>query len=71
MEDKINAYNKISLAIKSSRNELHLQTCSVMIGVFAMRYNDESMKALLKDEWIKKRKKVRASRFKDVFVINN
>ncbi|HEY0029901.1 MAG TPA: hypothetical protein VGC65_04005 [Bacteroidia bacterium] len=49
MKDKIKAYHKISQAIHSSKNELHLQTCSVMIGVFSMRFDDESIEALLKD----------------------
>ncbi len=49
MKDKIRAYYKISQAIKSSQNELHLQTCSAMIPVFRMRFEDESIEALLKD----------------------
>ena len=71
MKDKIMAFNKISLATKSSKNELHLQTCSVMIGIFAMRYNDESMRALLKDQLDNKRKKIRRPRFEDAILINN
>ncbi len=73
MKDKIKAYNKISQAINSSKNELHLQTCSVMIGVFSMRFNDDSMKELLKNEMDSKRSKilVRRSRFEDVLMINH
>ena len=65
------AFNKISLATKSSKNELHLQTCSVMIGIFTMRYKDESMRAILKDELDNKRRKIRCSRFEDVLLSNN
>jgi hypothetical protein len=71
MKEKINAYNKISRAIKSSRNELHLKTCSVMIGLFNMRYNDEHMKDFLKEELDDKRRKIKTSRFEDVLMVNH
>ncbi|MEW6468848.1 MAG: hypothetical protein AB1458_07990 [Bacteroidota bacterium] len=65
MKDKIKAYNKIRKAIHSSKHELHLQTCSIMIGVFSMRFRDASMEALLKEEMDNKDQKIRSkySRF--------
>lgn len=65
MKDKIKAYHKISQAIQSSKNELHLQTCSVMIGVFSMRFDDESIEALLKDAMDKKNKEILEKRFRE------
>lgn len=58
MEDKIKAYHKIHKAIYGSKNELHLQTCITMVEVFDAKFNDESMKALLKDEINNKRQRM-------------
>jgi hypothetical protein len=63
-KDKINAYNKIRRTILGSRNELHLQTCSIMIGIFTLRFNDENMKDLLKYEIDHKRNEILTSRKK-------
>ena len=72
MKDKIKAYNKISQVINSSKNELHLQTCSLMIGLFNIRFNDESMKAILKNEMDNKRRTLmKRSRYKDALVTNH
>jgi hypothetical protein len=65
MKDKIRAYHKISQAIHSSRNELHLKTCSVMIGVFRMRFDDESIEALLKDSMDHKNQEILERRFRE------
>jgi hypothetical protein len=59
MNKKIKAYHKIRRAIHSSKHELHLHTCTVMIRVFSLRYKDESMKALLKEEIDSKRQEMR------------
>jgi hypothetical protein len=59
MNKKIKAYHKIRRAIHSSQHELHLHTCSVMISVFSLRYQDESMKALLKEEIDTKKREMR------------
>lgn len=68
MKDKINAYHKIRRTILGSRNELHLQTCTIMIGIFVMRYKDESMKTLLKNEIENRRSEIlsQRSRYKKV-----
>ena len=71
MKDKIRAFNKISSAVKSSKNELHLKTCSVMIGLFNMRYNDERMKAFLKNELDNKRKRIKSLKFEDVLLVSH
>lgn len=34
-------FNKIMSNIVSSKNELHLRTCTVMIGMFSMKFIDE------------------------------
>ena len=65
MKDKIKAYHKISQAIQSSKNELHLQTCSVMIGVFSMRFDDESIEALLKDSMDHKHREILEQCFRE------
>jgi hypothetical protein len=64
MEDKIRAYHKIRRTIRGSRNELHLQTCTIMIGIFSVRYKDESMRILLKNEVENKRNEILAKRAK-------
>jgi hypothetical protein len=64
MKDKLNAYQKIRRTIQGSRNELHLQTCTIMIGIFTVRYKDESMRVLLKNEIENKRNEIIASRSK-------
>jgi hypothetical protein len=61
MNKKIKAYHKIRRAIHSSKHELHLHTCSVMISVFILRYKDESMKALLKEAMDSKKQEIRYS----------
>ena len=63
MKDKIKAYHKISQTIHSSRNELHLKTCSLMIGIFSMRFKDESIEALLKDTIRNKKKEIKEKHF--------
>jgi len=70
MKDKLNAYQKIRRTIQSSRNELHLQTCTIMIGIFTVRYKDESMRVLLKNEIENKRNEIVASRSKLKNVLN-
>ena len=65
MKDKIRAYYKINQAIHSSKNELHLKTCSVMIGVFRMRFADDSIEALLKDAVNSKNQEILARRFRE------
>lgn len=50
MNKKINAYYKIHRAINSSKHELHLHTCSIMLSVFNLRYQDSSMVTLLQDQ---------------------
>lgn len=65
MKDKIKAYHKISQAIHSSKNELHLQTCSVMIGVFSMRFDDESIEALLRDSMDSKHREILEKSFRE------
>jgi hypothetical protein len=65
MKDKIKAYHKISQAINSSKNELHLQTCSVMIGVFSMRFDDESIEALLRDAMDSKHRQILEKSFRE------
>jgi hypothetical protein len=62
MKDKINAYHKIRRTIQGSRNELHLHTCSVMIGIFIVRYKDESMRVLLKNEIENRRNEILSRR---------
>ncbi|MCW3072916.1 MAG: hypothetical protein JWO44_2806 [Bacteroidetes bacterium] len=64
MKDKINAYHKIRRTIQGSRNELHLQTCTIMIGIFTVRYKDESMRVLLKNEVENKRNEILTLRTK-------
>ncbi len=63
MKDKINAYHKISLTIESSRNELHLKTCSLMISVFSVRFKDPSIEELLKECVRNKKKQIIEKRF--------
>ena len=63
MQDKIRAYHKIRLTIHSSRNELHLKTCLLMIGIFNVRFKDDSIDALLKDEIRNKKKEIIEKRF--------
>jgi hypothetical protein len=58
MEKKMRAYHKIRRSIRGSRNELHLQTCTIMIGIFAVRFKDEPMKILLKNEVENKRNEI-------------
>ena len=41
MASNAECYEKICRNIVSSKNELHIRTCSVMIGMFAMKYIDE------------------------------
>jgi hypothetical protein len=41
MASNTECYNKILRNIVSSKNELHIKTCSVMIGMFSMKYIDE------------------------------
>jgi hypothetical protein len=65
MKDKIKAYYKINQAIHSSRNELHLRTCSVMVGVFQMRFGDESIEALLNDAITNKNQEILKNRFRE------
>jgi hypothetical protein len=50
-------YDKISSNIESSTNELHIRTCSTMIGMFSMRFIDDedinhiqNFETMLKDE---------------------
>ena len=62
MQNKIKAYHKIRRAIYGSRNKLHLQTCSIMIRVFSVRFHDESMEALLKDAMEKKNSEMNSRR---------
>jgi hypothetical protein len=64
MKDKINAYHKIRRTIQGSRNELHLQTCTIMIGIFTVRYKDESMRVLLKNEVENRRNEILTRRTK-------
>lgn len=66
MKDKIRAYHKIRRTIRGSRNELHLQTCSIMIGIFSMRFKDESIIDILKHEIESKREELLARRFNKV-----
>ena len=70
MKDKIRAFYKIIQATQSSKNELHLKTCTIMIGLFSIRYKDESMKAFLKEELDAKRDKIKRVRFENVLVVN-
>ena len=62
MEEKMKAYQKIRKTINGSRNELHLQTCTIMIGIFAVRYKDESMRNLLKNEMENRRNEILAKK---------
>ncbi|MDF2436666.1 MAG: hypothetical protein K0Q95_1042 [Bacteroidota bacterium] len=62
MKDKINAYHKIRRTIQGSRNELHLHTCTIMIGIFIVRYKDESMRVLLKNEVENRRNEILTKR---------
>lgn len=64
MKEKITAYHKIRKTIQGSRNELHLQTCTIMIGIFTVRFKDESMRVLLKNEVENKRNELLALRTK-------
>lgn len=64
MKEKITAYHKIRKTIQGSRNELHLQTCTIMIGIFTVRYKDESMRVLLKNEVENKRNEIMTLRTK-------
>ena len=41
MATNTECFDKIMSNIVSSKNELHIRTCSVMIGMFAMKYMDE------------------------------
>ena len=41
MASHVECFNKIMSNIVSSKNELHLRTCTVMIGMFAMKFIDE------------------------------
>jgi hypothetical protein len=68
MKDKLNAYHKIRRTIQGSRNELHLQTCTIMIGIFTVRYKDESMRVLLKNEIENRRNEIlsQRARYKNV-----
>lgn len=68
MKDKITAYHKIRRTILGSTNELHLHTCNIMIGIFIVRYKDESMKTLLKNEIENRRNEIlsRRARYKNV-----
>lgn len=63
MTDKTTAYHKISQTIHSSKNDLHLKTCSLMMGIFSVKYKDESIDALLKDTIRNKRKEIIEKRF--------
>ncbi|MFL5764126.1 MAG: hypothetical protein ACJ77K_09305 [Bacteroidia bacterium] len=65
MKDKIKAYYKISQAIHSSKNELHLKTCTVMVGVFRMRFDDASIEALLRDAITNKNQEILQKRFRE------
>ncbi|HEX8516262.1 MAG TPA: hypothetical protein VF868_08685 [Bacteroidia bacterium] len=62
MKDKLNAYHKIRRTIQGSRNELHLHTCNIMIGIFLVRFNDESMRLLLKNEVEQRRNEILSQR---------
>ena len=42
-------YDKIMDNIASSKNELHLRTCSVMIGMFQMKFVEESSPVVQKE----------------------
>jgi hypothetical protein len=64
MEDKIRAYHKIRRTILGSKNELHLQTCTIMIGIFVVRYKDDSMRVLLRNEVENRRNEILAKRAK-------
>jgi hypothetical protein len=70
MKDKINAYHKIRRTIQGSKNELHLQTCTIMIGIFTVRYKDESMRVLLKNEIENKRNEILAFRTSYTRILN-
>jgi hypothetical protein len=67
MEDKkIRAYHKIRRSIRGSRNELHLQTCSIMVGIFSVRFNDESIIDILKHEIDSKREELLTRKYNKV-----
>lgn len=44
------AYDKIQRSILSSKNNLHLTTCAVMIGMFSMKYEELELELNLKNE---------------------
>lgn len=62
-KDKISAFHKITRTIQGSRNDLHLHTCSIMIGFFLLRFKDEELKMALKNEMDLKRGQIMANRY--------
>jgi hypothetical protein len=66
MKNKIRAYHKIRRTISGSRNELHLQTCTIMIGIFAVRFNDDSLTDTLKNEIDMKREELLSKKYNQV-----
>jgi hypothetical protein len=66
MKDKIRAYHKIRRTINGSRNELHLQTCSIMIGIFGVRFKDDTILDMLRQEIDNKRDELLAKRYSKV-----
>lgn len=48
MDEKQKAYEKIVRCIESSKNKLHIDTCTSLIAMFVFQFDDEEQELELK-----------------------